>query len=110
MGRANGRSKYGAVRTGKYASKKEANRAAELELMERENLIGPVSKQLRFQILPPAPDLGYKGGLNYVCDFRYHDLVTDKIVVEDVKGFLTPVYKLKKRLMAQLLGITITEV
>lgn len=103
-------SKYKAVRTNGYASKREANRAAELALLERSAYIGPVSKQLPFELLPKAPELGYKTALRYVADFRYVDLRTGEIVVEDVKGFKTPVYKLKKRLMRQLLGVEITEV
>ena len=103
-------SKYKAVRTNGYASKKEANRAAELAILEKSGLIGPVTKQAAFNLLAPAPGIGYARALRYVADFRYIDLVTGKTVVEDVKGFRTPVYKLKKRLMAQLLGITITEV
>jgi len=102
--------KYRAVRTNGYASKKENKRAAELRLLERAGVIGPVTEQLAFEILPAAPTLGYKMPLRYVADFRYLDLANKREIVEDVKGFRTPVYKLKKRLMAQLLGITITEV
>src|SRR5271166_2557245 len=78
--------KYHAKRTDGYASKREANRAAELAVLERQGLIGPVTKQPAFNLLAPAPELGYARALRYIADFRYIDLVIGKTVVEDVKG------------------------
>ena len=102
--------KYGAIKTNGYASRKEANRAAELRLLEMTGVIGPVSRQVAYDLLPAAPGLGYKRPLRYVADFHYVDKTQNKEIIEDVKGFRTPVYKLKKRLMAQLLGIEVQEV
>jgi hypothetical protein len=44
----------------------------------------------------------------YVADFKY--LENGKEVVEDVKGFKTPVYKLKKKLVEAIYGIEIIEI
>ena len=106
-------SKYRAVRTNGYASKREAKRAAELRLLFTSGVILDLREQVAFDLLPAAPVLGYKQPLRYVADFCYRDFMGGIVgpeIVEDVKGIRTPVYKLKKRLMAQLLGITITEV
>jgi hypothetical protein len=46
----------------------------------------------------------------YRADFRYVDVATRRVVVEDVKGVRTPVYRLKKKLVEAEHGITITEV
>jgi len=34
-----------------------------------------------------------------VADFQYFDVPTSKIIVEDVKGMKTEVYKIKKKLL-----------
>lgn len=44
----------------------------------------------------------------YIADFVYKR--NGKIIVEDVKGFKTQVYRLKKKLMKQVHGIDIVEI
>lgn len=103
------RNKYGAVKTVvdgiTFASKKEAKRYGELRLLERAGEIGPITLQ-------PSFDLAVKGVTvcKYVGDFLYRDRRSDKIVIEDVKGVKTPVYRLKKKLAMACHNITITEV
>ena len=46
----------------------------------------------------------------YKADFRYKDVTTGLLVVEDVKGFRTRGYKLKKELVEALYDIEIIEV
>ena len=114
------KSKYNAkpVRdeTGKqtYASRKEARRGAELELMEREGLIHNLRKQPRYPFkrsstMPEA--LVYDSGrvVTYVADFEYTDSAGEK-VIEDVKGFKTLTYKLKKALMWAYYRIEVVEI
>lgn len=48
--------------------------------------------------------------VRYIADFVYLDAATGKIVVEDVKGVKTEVYKLKRKLMLFFHGIRIKEV
>ena len=109
-------SKYKAVRTNGYASKKEAQVAADLQLLQRAGKIRDLREQVSFDLLPAAPGLGYKLPLRYVADFVYEEDTSGDSweshwhrVVADAKGMKTPVYKLKKRLMLQLLGIEIRE-
>ena len=103
-------SKYHAVRTNGYSSRKEAIRGAELELLERAGAISNLRKQPSYILLDAWPEGGYKRPLMYVGDFEYFDKAVDRIILEDVKGFRTPVYKIKKRLLEQLHGIKITEI
>lgn len=97
-------SKYRAVRTNGYASKREANRAAELELLERVGAIKNLRKQVKFELVPKRDG---ERAVNYYSDFVYEQ--DGKQIVEDVKGFRTPVYRLKRRLMQEKFGITIQE-
>lgn len=100
-------SKYSNVRTDGYASKREARRAAELELLEKIGAISELEKQVRYQIIPPQEG---ETAVAYVCDFRYRNKETGLLVIEDAKGVKTDVYRLKKKLMLQVHGITIKEI
>ncbi len=99
--------KYKNVRTNGYASRKEANHAANLHALAKSGQIFDLEEQVSFELLPKMPP-DYPRALKYVCDFRYRDALGVHIV--DAKGYLTQEYKLKKRLMKQLLGIEIEEV
>ncbi len=98
--------KYSAERAGKYASKHEAEVAANLAALER----GGKIKDLREQVpLVLVPGDGKLRPVVYIMDFYYCDLDGTPHIV-DAKGFKTAVYRLKKRLAALLLHVTIEEV
>lgn len=40
----------------------------------------------------------YERAVRYIADFVYTDTMTEKVIVEDVKGYKTDVYKLKRKL------------
>jgi hypothetical protein len=88
-----------------FHSAKEARRYGELKLLNKAGEILGLRLQPRFP-------LRVNGALvcTYVADFEYHDLRTDKIVVEDVKGVRTDTYKLKAKLFAALHGFPVREV
>ena len=104
-------SKYRAMRVVvdryKFASKAEARRYGELKLMLS-------AKEIDGLIVHPKFELIIKGikrdTITYIADFCYRDCKTGNLIVEDVKGFKTAVYNLKKRLMRALLGIEIKEI
>jgi hypothetical protein len=102
------RSKYRAKPTvidgHRFHSKKEAERYCELKIMIDAGAI----TALRLQ---PSFDLIVNGQLicKYVADFDYYNWKDGIGVVEDCKGYRTPVYGLKKKLMKALHGITILE-
>jgi hypothetical protein len=102
-------SKYGNRRTVvdgcAFASKAEARRYQQLKMLERGGAIEALKLQPRF----PINVCGVKI-CTYVGDFQYTDRVTGESVVEDVKGALTPVYKIKKLLMRAVHGVEIQEV
>lgn len=103
--------KYGAKRTGGHASQKEHERANELKLMQRAGLISNLREQVKFVLIPTQRDS--QGNLiERECSY-YADFVYDKdgvTVVEDTKGFRTPEYKLKRKLMLHVHGISIKEI
>lgn len=100
--------KFKAQRTGKYASKAEARRAAELKLLERAGKITDLEEQREFVLISKSE---YGQAIKYRSDFAYR--VDGRFTVEDVKSPVTaqhPVYRLKRRLMQEVYGITIREV
>lgn len=102
-------SKYHARRTTvdgiRFDSGKEARRYAELKLLERAGEIEDLELQHPFILIPKS---AHGREVRYIADFVYRDLHSGKWVVEDVKGVKTPVYLLKKRILAEL-GVEITE-
>ena len=88
----------------KFDSKREANRYVELKLMEQAKAIQDLKLQVKFPLVKKSP---HGREIVYIADFVYYE--DGKMVVEDSKGFKTDVYKLKKRLMAELYGIEIKE-
>lgn len=100
-------SKFHNARTNGYASRREANRAAELHALQAGKVITDLKEQVRFNLLPAMkPD--FPRPMQYIADFTY--LEKGVLRIEDAKGMKTPVYKLKRRLMKQLLGLDIDEV
>lgn len=51
-----------------------------------------------------------KRALRYVADFSYVDCETGEQVVEDVKGAVTDVWRIKQHLMATVHGIEVKEI
>lgn len=109
--------KYGAKPTTvdniRFASQKEARRYQELKLLEKAGEIALIEVQPRFPLCVAGNDGLAKHVGDYVADFRYivrgYRPILDKVVVEDVKGVRTAVYRLKKRIVEAQYGITILE-
>ena len=99
--------KYNAVKTVvdgiTFPSKAEARRYSELKLLERGGVIQDIELQPQF-----ICTVNGKLVCKYVADFQYAK--GNNEIVEDVKGVKTPVYRLKKKLVEALYGITITEI
>lgn len=101
-------SKYGAIRTNGYASKREASRAQALKILERAGNISELKEQVVFEIAPSVVIQGRKRPpMKYIADFVY---IEDGVqVVEDCKGFRTSEYRIKRHLMKSVHGIEILE-
>lgn len=93
----------------KFDSKKEYLRYLVLEDMQRKGEINGLRTQVPFVLVPPFQLNGKKyKGIRYIADFVYKK--DEKVIVEDVKGIKTDVYKIKKKLMAYMHKIEIKEV
>lgn len=90
-----------------FDSQKEANRYCELKLLQRAKQISNLKYQVPFTLIDKSK---YGREIKYIADFSYFEGNT--LVVEDVKSSITktPLYKLKKRLMAERYGLIIREV
>lgn len=87
-----------------FDSKKEASRYRQLKLLERAKAIQDLKVHQKYPLIP-KDEMGPE--VRYVCDFTYYE--NGHLVVEDVKGYKTDVYKLKKRLMFREYKIKIRE-
>jgi hypothetical protein len=83
----------------KFPSKREAKRYGELKLLEQGGKISALRRQVRYRLVQVV---------HYVADFVYID-ESGVEVVEDVKGYKTPEYKAKKKLMESQHEIVIRE-
>ena len=92
-----------------FDSRKEAARYTELVLLEKAGEIEELVLQPRYYIMIGGVQIKYPSGrrMVYVADFYY--LQNGKQVIEDVKGHLTDVYKIKRALMLAM-GHVIIEI
>lgn len=116
------------VRGEKFDSEKEYERYCQLKILERAGRISNLQRQVKFTLIPTQREESreiYKKGMmkgqpkpgkliekecNYIADFVYFDFDKNDIVVEDVKGFRTKEYLIKRKLMLFVKGIRISEV
>ncbi len=97
------RSKYGNRKTGGYDSKKEARRAAELQLLERSGVISELKFQPQFLLLPSQKDEHgrvIERPVSYFGDFSYQE--NGVLIVEDIKSEITrrdKAYVLKRKML-----------
>ena len=95
-----------------FASKHEASRFLELTLLQKSGEIKGLQTQVSFELIPaqrdPVTKKVIERACNYVADFTYWQ--DDKFVVEDTKGYRTPDYIIKRKLMLWVKGIRIREI
>jgi len=88
-----------------FDSKKEGDRYLELKQFQADGIISGLRLQVPFELIPKQQG---ERACKYIADFVYMEC--GSLIVEDVKGVRTPVYKLKKKLMLERHGIKIREV
>ncbi|WP_448191883.1 DUF1064 domain-containing protein [Azospirillum sp. sgz301742] len=101
----------------KFPSVRERDRYLHLKILERAGRIERLTLQPRFPVvidnehvyLSPPGTRGRRP-LTYVADFSYFDRLTDKRVIEDVKGVRTKEFLIKRALAEAVYKIKITEV
>lgn len=92
-----------------FDSKKEAGRYIVLKMMEETGEIRDLRRQVKYELIPKQRiDGKIHREVYYIADFVY--IKDGEIVVEDVKGFRTDVYKLKRKMMKAKYGIEVKEV
>lgn len=110
-----------------FDSKKEMNRYKELQLLQSAGHIYGLRRQVKYILIPeqrgaspgvytkgPRKGQGKPGKLlekecAYIADFVYYD-EGQGLIVEDTKGFRTPEYIIKRKLMLQVHSIQIREI
>ena len=90
----------------RFASQKEGKRYQELLLLQKAKKICDLKLQPKYHI-----EINGQKICTYIADFEYWQILDSgkAIIVEDCKGFKTPVYRLKKKMLSASLGIRITE-
>ncbi len=86
----------------RFDSMKEGKRYSELKLEERAGEISGLEVKPKYRI-----EINGILICRYIPDFRY--IRNGTVVVEDVKGYKTDVYKLKKKMVEAAYGVTVTE-
>lgn len=103
------RSKFNAIKTNGYDSKKEYKIAKMLEMREKAGEIECLQKQVKYELIPAQ----YRNkkcierAINYIADFTYVE--NGETVVADVKGWRTKEYRIKRKLMLFIHDIIIKE-
>ena len=105
-----------------FDSQKEASRWQELKLLERAGEVTDLKRQVKYTLIPAQYEKVWNQEKNrfekgkllereiaYIADFVYKNRLGLE-VVEDVKGFKTPEYRIKRKLLLWELGIRIFEV
>ncbi len=94
-----------------FDSKAEASRYIELKMLQKAGYISNLRTQAEFELIPKLINEYGKTerSVKYKADFVYSNGTTG-VVVEDVKGFKTKDYIIKRKLMLEKHGITIMEI
>lgn len=107
-----------------FDSAREADRYAELLLLQRAGKISDLRRQVKYVLIPAQYEYYERYGKNgkrlkdgkrcvekecaYIADFVYEE--NGKTVVEDVKGMRTKEYLIKRKLMLWVHGVRVREV
>ena len=108
-----GANKYHATKInsadGKFDSALEYKRWVYLKCLETEGTIKNLVRQVPYTLIPTL----YKDGkvlyreCKYVSDFEYDMTSTGEHIVEDVKGIILPIFKIKQKLMYDKFGVEV---
>ena len=106
------KSKYHAIKTVvdgiTFDSKGESARYCELKMLMKSGDIQNLHLQVKYALVPSVVINGRKKPtVRYIADFVYE--MHGKVIVEDFKGRITPVYALKRHLMKHVHNIDIFE-
>lgn len=85
----------------RFDSKAEAARYVELRLLERAGQLTGLELHPSYLLQSKYTTRAGENvrAITYVADFRYTETATGRMIVEDVKGKATDVYKIKKKIL-----------
>ena len=93
---------------GTFDSKREYERWVYLKMLQREGKIHLLKRQVPYVLVPgQKTDTVTERPVKYIADFVYDR--DGRTVVEDAKGYKTPDYIIKRKLMLWVHGIEIKE-
>lgn len=108
-----GANKYHATKInsadGKFDSATEYQRWIYLKTLKAEGTIKNLVRQVPYTLIPTL----YKDGkvlyreCKYLSDFEYDVTKTGEHIVEDVKGIVLPIFRLKQKLMYHVFGVEV---
>lgn len=95
----------------KFDSKAEYRRWAYLCMLQKAKEITELRMQREFEIIPAqvTPSGKKVRATVYRADFTYRNKAGD-LVIEDVKGAVTPEFRIKRKLMLQVFGVEVQEI
>jgi hypothetical protein len=101
--------KYRNKRVNGYASKREAELAANLQALQRSGEISSLREQFKFVLVPSQKgELRNERPLTYTADFTYFGMDGKQHVI-DAKGFKTQQYVIRRKLMKFIHDIEVEE-
>lgn len=74
-------------------------------MLQRAGIIRDLQEQVKYEVIPKQEG---ERAAHYIADFVYQE--NGKVIVEDSKGYRTPDYVLKRKLMLHVHKIRIVEV
>lgn len=96
---------------GRFDSEAEYRHWCHLKIRLRLGEISDLKRQVVFELAPAAVVQGRKRPpLRYIADMEYWDKALARTVVADVKGAITPEYRIKRHLMMSVHGVEIQEI
>lgn len=94
---------------GRFDSEAEYRHWCHLKIRQRVGEISDLRRQVVFELAPAVVIQGRKRPpIRYIADMVYQE--GGKQVVADVKGAVTPEYRIKRHLMASVHGVEIQEI
>lgn len=94
-----------------FDSKAEHRHWLHLAALAKAGKIMDLRRQVPFELAPAVVIQGRKKrALRYIADFVYVDSETGEQVVEDVKGAVTDVWRIKLHLMMSVHGVEVKEI
>lgn len=96
---------------GRFDSEAEYRHWCHLKIRLRLGEITDLQRQVVFELAPAVVIQGRKRPpLRYVADMVYQDKALARTIVADVKGAITPEFRIKRHLMASVHGVEIQEI